>query len=163
MYAIRSYYEKKYLDNIKTSSNHLLVVINDILDFSKIESGKMTFEQIEFEFKNFIKYTVNTLSVKAKEKNINLRYDFGSDVPEFIIGDPVRLNQILINLVGNSIKFTPEGGDIQLYIAIGEPVDDKIKVLFKVEDNGIGIPKNKLGDIFKSFTQAESDTRNNFV
>ncbi len=154
--------QKKYLDNIKTSSNHLLVVINDILDFSKIESGKMTFEQIEFEFKNFIKYTVNTLSVKAKEKNINLRYDFGSDVPEFIIGDPVRLNQILINLVGNSIKFTPEGGDIQLYIAIGEPVDDKIKVLFKVEDNGIGIPKNKLGDIFKSFTQAESDTTRNY-
>ncbi len=150
--------QQKYLENIKASSNHLLVVINDILDFSKMESGKMTLEQIEFDFKNFIRYTINTLSVKAREKKIDLKYTVSSEVPEFIIGDPVRLNQILMNLLGNAIKFTNGGGLVELYATMGEPVGNKQKILFKVEDNGIGISKTKIKDIFHSFTQGESDT-----
>ncbi|HAZ00978.1 MAG TPA: hypothetical protein DCY97_02205 [Marinilabiliales bacterium] len=150
--------QKKYLENIKASGNNLLVVINDILDFSKIESGKLTLEEIEFDFKNLIKHTISTLSVKSQEKGIELKYDISPDIPEVIVGDPVRLNQILINLIGNAIKFTNTGGWVRLMAANGKITDDRIKILFKVEDNGIGIAPDKLAYIFQSFTQGQSDT-----
>lgn len=154
--------QKKYLDSIKASGNNLLVVINDILDFSKIESGKLTLEQIDFDLRNLIKHTVNTLTVKSREKGLELKYDISPDLPEVVIGDPVRLNQILINLLGNAIKFTNSGGFVRLMATHGKTNDDKIKILFKVEDNGIGIPQEKLRDIFQSFTQGESDTTRKF-
>lgn len=150
--------QSKYLDNIKASGNNLLLVINDILDFSKIEAGKLTLEQIEFDFKNLIKHSVNTLSVKSQEKNIQLVYDISPELPSTIIGDPVRLNQILINLLGNSLKFTNPGGTVRLFATKGKIIDNRIKLLFKVEDNGIGISQDKLQNIFQSFTQGESDT-----
>ncbi|MBI9065741.1 MAG: response regulator [Salinivirgaceae bacterium] len=154
--------QKKYLDSIKASGNNLLVVINDILDFSKIESGKLTLEQIDFDFRNLVKHTINTLTVKSQEKQIELKYDISDDIPNVIIGDPVRLNQILINLLGNAIKFTSSGGYVRLAATTGKLVDNKIKLLFKIEDNGIGVPKDKLTDIFQSFTQGESDTTRKF-
>ncbi len=150
--------QKKYLENIKASGNNLLVVINDILDFSKIESGKLTLEEIEFDFKNLIKHTISTLTVKSQEKGIELKYDISPEIPEVIVGDPVRLNQILINLIGNAIKFTNTGGWVRLMATNGKISDDRIKILFKVEDNGIGIAPEKLHHIFQSFTQGESDT-----
>lgn len=150
--------QRKYIENIKASGNNLLVVINDILDFSKIESGKLTLEQIEFDFKNLIKHTIFTLQVKSQEKQIELKYDLSEEIPEIIIGDPVRLNQILINLLGNAIKFTNPGGKVKLRATKGKSDEGFVKILFKVEDNGIGIPRDKLNQIFKSFTQGESDT-----
>lgn len=135
-----------------------MVVIKDILDFSKIESGKLTLEQIDFDFKNLITHTINTLSVKSKEKNLEISEDISDDIPKIINGDPVRLNQILINLLGNAMKFTPELGKVKLIARLGQPEGDKLKLLFKVEDNGIGIPKDKLQHIFQSFTQGESNT-----
>jgi signal transduction histidine kinase/CheY-like chemotaxis protein/HPt (histidine-containing phosphotransfer) domain-containing protein len=150
--------QTKYLENIKASGNNLLVVINDILDFSKIESGKLTLEQIEFDIRNLISHTVNTLTVKSQEKNIQINLEIAPDIPEIIMGDPVRLNQILMNLLGNAIKFTNPGGYVRLLATKGKVNEDKIKILFKVEDNGIGIPQNKLHNIFQSFTQGESDT-----
>jgi len=150
--------QKKYLENIKASGNNLLVVINDILDFSKIESGKLSLEQIEFNIRNLIKHTFSTLAVKSQEKNIQLKESISPEIPEIMIGDPVRLNQILINLLGNAIKFTNPNGNVRLLATLGQPFNDKIKVLFKVEDNGIGIHPEKLQEIFQSFTQGESDT-----
>ncbi len=150
--------QRKYIENIKASGNNLLVVINDILDFSKIESGKLTLEQIEFDFRNLIKHTINTLQVKSQERQIELKYDISSEIPEIIIGDPVRLNQILINLIGNAIKFTNMGGNVKLLATTGKAEEGFVKILFKVEDNGIGIPREKLNQIFQSFTQGESDT-----
>ncbi len=150
--------QTKYIDNIRASGDNLLVVIKDILDFSKIESGKLTLEQIEFDFKNLIIHTINTLSVKSREKNIIIKHEISNDIPKVIIGDPVRLNQILINLLGNAIKFTQENGTVRLVTTLGQPVGDEIKILFKIEDNGIGIPKDKLNYIFQSFTQGESNT-----
>jgi signal transduction histidine kinase/DNA-binding NarL/FixJ family response regulator len=149
--------QRRYIENIKASGNNLLVVINDILDFSKIESGKLSLEQIEFNFKNLINHTLNTLLVKASEKNIDIKSNISPEVPEMIIGDPVRLNQILINLLGNAIKFTGEKGKIKLTVNVGSSPEDYIKLLFKVEDNGIGIMPDKLDTIFQSFTQGESD------
>lgn len=154
--------QKKYIENIKASGNNLLVVINDILDFSKIESGKLALEKIEFDFRNLISHTLNTLSVKSQEKNIELKIELSDEIPEVVIGDPVRLNQILINLIGNAIKFTSQNGYVRLLTTMGQPSNNKIKLLFKVEDNGIGIPRDKLKDIFQSFTQGESDTTRKF-
>ncbi len=148
----------RYIENIKSSGNNLLVVINDILDFSKIESGKLTLEQIEFDFRNLIKHTFNTLRVKSQEKHIELKYDISPDIPEIIIGDPIRLNQIFINLLGNAIKFTNQKGKVKLLATLGNSDEGFVKILFKVEDNGIGIPREKLKQIFKSFAQGESDT-----
>ncbi len=150
--------QQKYINSIKASGDNLLVVINDILDFSKIEAGKLSLEEVGFDFRNLIKHAVNTLSVKSDEKSINLTYEISPDIPDVIIGDPVRLNQIIINLLGNSIKFTPTGGYVKLKTKLGQPKDNKIKLLFKVEDNGIGIPPDKYDEIFQSFTQAQSNT-----
>lgn len=150
--------QKRYLDNIKASGNNLLVVINDILDFSKIESGKLTLEQIDFDFRNLIKHTITTLTAKSQEKGIELKYDISPEIPAIITGDPVRLNQILTNLIGNSLKFTNPGGWIRVIATNGKMTGDNLKILFKIEDNGIGISSEKLKYIFQSFTQGESDT-----
>lgn len=150
--------QRRYIENIKASGNNLLVVINDILDFSKIESGKLSLEQVEFDFNNLIKHTINTLQVKSVEKQIEVKSDISSEIPDIVIGDPVRLNQILINLLGNAIKFTNPNGFVRLLATTGKTIDGYIKIIFKVEDNGIGIPEDKLKQIFQSFTQGESDT-----
>jgi signal transduction histidine kinase/CheY-like chemotaxis protein/HPt (histidine-containing phosphotransfer) domain-containing protein len=150
--------QTKYLDNIKASGNNLLVVINDILDFSKIESGKLDLEQIDFDFRNMVKDAINTLQVKSEEKSIIIETHISPDIPEIIEGDPVRINQILINLLGNSLKFTDVRGSIKLFVTRGQSTPDKVKLLFKVQDNGIGISKDKLGQIFNSFTQGDRDT-----
>jgi len=150
--------QKRYLENIKDSGNNLLVVINDILDFSKIESGKLTLEQIDFDFRNLIKHTISTLTAKSQEKGIELKFDISPEIPEVLTGDPVRLNQILTNLIGNSLKFTNPGGWIRVIATNGKMTGETLKILFKIEDNGIGISSEKLKYIFQSFTQGESDT-----
>lgn len=147
-----------YMTNIKVACDNLLVVINDILDFSKIEAGKLVIEEIDFNFRNVITNLYNTVFIKAHEKNINLKQIIDENIPENLKGDPVRLHQILTNLVGNAIKFTPEGGSINIESELLEQYNDFYVINFQVVDTGIGIPKDKINLIFDSFTQARSET-----
>ncbi|NEQ50709.1 MAG: response regulator [Leptolyngbya sp. SIO3F4] len=157
-------FEKESQENLKAiqySADNLLVIINDILDFSKIEAGKLAFEQIPFEVRERMEYIRKTLEFKATEKGIYLHIDFSDRVPDTLVGDPFRLNQILVNLVGNAIKFTHEGG-VTIRLEVTEREEERIQVRFEVRDTGIGIPKGKQSMIFDSFSQAYTDTTRNF-
>lgn len=143
-----------YLDGIKISSDNLLHIINDILDLSKIESGKMELENIDFSIRKSLNHVKKILNHRADEKGLELSYRIESDVMDVVMGDPVRLNQVLINLTGNAIKFT-EKGSVSIEVNNAE---NGIK--FSIIDTGIGIPEDKLQKVFESFTQANaSDTR----
>ena len=147
-----------YLRNIKASGDNLLIVLNDILDFSKIEAGKLTFEKISFLLTEQIELLINTMKVKADEGKLHLEYFVDPELPEVLIGDPTRLNQILMNLIGNAIKFTDPEGIVKLRISKNKGNNNKVEVKFEVEDSGIGISKEKISRIFNSFTQAENET-----
>jgi len=148
----------KYIKNIKASGENLLVVINDILDFSKIEAGKLTFEETNFNIFELMEHIKETFRVKAEEKNIILSNINDENIPPYLAGDPVRLNQILINLVGNAIKFTGEKGKIKFGVSLKEKLHQSVHLHFFIEDTGIGISEENIENIFESFTQAESDT-----
>ena len=147
-----------YLKNIKTSGDNLTFILNDFLDFSKIEANKLSIVNNEFEINKHIKKLINTFSVKTSEKNINLNYHIEKNIPNILIGDSLRLNQILINLISNSIKFTNNNGEITLNIDIKNDNKDNIDINFSVSDTGIGISKSQQKNIFNSFTQAEEWT-----
>ncbi len=149
--------QKEYLSIVKSSAETLLTIINDILDFSKIEAGKMEIEQIDFNFYDMIGDMIKPLSIRARNKNLDLVYTIASDVPIFLKGDPVRIRQILINLVGNALKFTKEG-QIVLQVELLEQHENTIRIKCGVHDTGIGIPPEKQGKIFESFVQADSST-----
>lgn len=149
--------QKKYIEAIHYSGENLLVIINDILDFSKIQSGKLTFEETDFYLPEIISPLLDMFEPKAKEKNIELIYELENIIPLSFKGDPVRLNQVLLNLFSNAVKFT-ENGYIKLQIKVLEYDAQDAMIEFIVEDSGIGIPENKLTAIFDSFTQAASDT-----
>ncbi len=141
---------------IKRSGNHLLTLINDLLDFSKIEAGKMTLQKADFPLRNFLENLIDLFTLKAREKGIALRLDIGEGLPEIVLGDAKRLRQVLLNLIGNALKFTPEissstgdRGEVILRVQ-----RDNDNILFAVQDNGIGIPAEKLDKIFLSFEQA---------
>jgi PAS domain S-box-containing protein len=149
--------QKKYINAIRTAGDNLLNIINDILDFSKIEAGKMDIVNDDFNIRQLIQNVIETVRFKTDEKGLELLTDIAPNVPEILVGDPYRLNQILMNLVGNAIKFTQQGS-ITIKAEIVELFDDEIKLCFEVKDTGIGIPEDKLNVIFDSFTQASSDT-----
>jgi signal transduction histidine kinase/response regulator of citrate/malate metabolism len=153
--------QSEYLEIIKESSDNLLVIINDILDFSKIESGKITFESTSFSLKNLIQKVVSILNVKASHKGLYLNHNLDTDCPDMLIGDSVRLNQILINLVGNAIKFTSDGG-IDIDVSIEKQLENMVILHFSVKDTGIGIDQSKFNTIFDSFSQAGEDTTRKF-
>jgi signal transduction histidine kinase/CheY-like chemotaxis protein len=142
---------------VKSSGESLLSVINDILDFSKVESGKLDLEKIEFNLYDCVGETMKAMALRAHQKGLELAYDADSEVPSHLLGDPGRLRQILINLVGNAIKFTPQG---EILVTIeNRPLDSReIELHFKVKDTGIGIPLDKQGLLFKAFSQADSST-----
>lgn len=146
-----------YVKHIKSSSDNLMVLINDILDYSKLEAGKIVIEEIEFDLHELLSDIIGVLKVKADEKNISLRLKISEDTPKFIVGDKYRLNQILLNLVGNGIKFT-EIGSVTLETKMISEINNTVNLIFTVIDTGIGIKKSKLKNIFLSFTQASSDT-----
>ncbi|MFI5217854.1 MAG: two-component regulator propeller domain-containing protein [Bacteroidia bacterium] len=157
--------QKKYLNAIKQSSDNLLVIINDILDFSKIEAGRLELEFIPFSISKVLEGVYSTMQFKAAEKSLELTYKIDDKVPAAAIGDAVRLNEILINLVGNSLKFTHQGGvritcrNLGSYSDThGTVIPDILNIEFSVSDTGIGIPEDKLGTIFESFSQASSST-----
>ncbi|MBK7571235.1 MAG: tetratricopeptide repeat protein [Bacteroidetes bacterium] len=150
--------QKEYIDAIKLSANNLMVIINDILDFSKINAGKIEFSENEFHFRNLIKGIIQILQVKADEKKIQLGCTIDYNLKDKLIGDPIRLNQILVNLLGNSLKFT-EKGKVSLDIRLLEQKDNVCRIRMKVTDTGIGIPDNKLTSIFETFEQADNNKR----
>ncbi len=152
---------REYVKSIKYSADNLLVIINDILDFSKIEAGKILFENIDFNIHERLFELKKTFKHKAGEKGLVLEIVIDESVPEMIKGDPYRLNQILFNLVGNSIKFTSKGS-ITIYVSSLPFANNQLLVQFKVTDTGIGIPASKINSIFESFSQANTDTTRKF-
>jgi signal transduction histidine kinase len=151
----------EYVKSIKYSADNLLVIINDILDFSKIEAGKIVFEDIDFNIHERLLQLKKTFKHKAGEKGLVLDVFIDENVPAMIKGDPYRLNQILFNLVGNSIKFTSKGS-VTVYVKRVAAENNKQIFQFKVVDTGIGIPASKLNSIFESFSQAYTDTTRKF-
>ncbi len=151
----------EYINSIKYSADNLLVIINDILDFSKIDSGKITFEQIDFNINDLILDLHRTFIHKTQERGIEFITVIDIHVPEVVKGDPYRLNQILMNLVGNSTKFTLKGF-IKIYVTLIDETDTQYLIRFDIEDSGVGIPKEKQESIFESFTQAYTDTTRRF-
>lgn len=149
--------QTKYLNAIKQSSDNLLVIINDILDLSKIEAGHMEFEKTEFLVEKLIGGAVNTLSFKAADKSLQLVTQINDDVPAVLVGDPARLNQVLINLTGNAVKFTDEGS-VTIQCALLEKNGENAKVRFSVIDTGIGIAPERVEKVFESFSQADVST-----
>jgi signal transduction histidine kinase/CheY-like chemotaxis protein len=160
--------EKEYVRTIKLAGENLLTIINDILDISKIEAGMMTFEEHAFSVKEIFKSLNAMLMGRAKEKNLELSFQSDDNVPDNLLGDPTRLSQILINLTGNAIKFTPKG-TVQVNVkvlknenlpaeALRTHADETILLEFSVTDTGIGIPPDKLEHIFERFHQADSNT-----
>jgi PAS domain S-box-containing protein len=154
--------QRDYLKNVKTSAYGLLEIINDILDFSRIEAGKLIIDNTLFKLDELVEETIDILTLKAFEKKLEMLYRVDHDIPSQLLGDPVRIRQIIVNLLGNAIKFTKEG---EIYVSIrklGDPyVQDGKKFLnftIQVRDTGIGIPKDKLQKIFESFTQADNST-----
>jgi hypothetical protein len=154
-------HQKKYLNVIKKSSENLLVIINDILDLSKIEAGKMDFEKISFTLQDAVETVYHAMLFKAEEKKLNFSIKIDDSVPAVVIGDPTRLNQILINLAGNAIKFT-EAGDVTIEIKELNRQGNNSIVQFSIIDTGIGISAESIQKIFDSFSQASSDTTRKF-
>jgi len=149
--------QNQYVNAIKTSGENLLVIINDILDFSKIQSGKINLEQIELNFSSLLPPIEEVMKRKAGEKNIRFLTTIDERIPDQVLGDPVRLNQILLNLIGNAIKFTDKG-EVKVELKLIGEKKDAVQVLFSVIDTGIGIESSKLSSIFEGFTQATNET-----
>ena len=145
------------LEILQFSAENLLQLINDILDFSKIDSGKIEFENISFDIRKQLEFTIKSLEYQAVKKGLTLEYHIERQVPNYVSGDSVRLSQILINLIGNAIKFT-EKGKVTLDVSFNNDFAETFELLFKVADTGIGIPEDKQKTIFDSFTQASSST-----
>jgi len=151
----------KYLNAITQSSDHLLVLINDILDFSKIEAGKIELENIPFNVRDAINNVHTTLRFKAEEKGLSFTARISPEVPKTVLGDPVRLAQVLINLAGNAIKFTANGS-VTITCSANEISKDKFMLTFSVIDTGVGIADESIGKIFESFTQENSSVNREF-
>jgi signal transduction histidine kinase len=137
-----SHEQREYLDTIKSSADSLLTVINDILDYSKIEAGKLELESICVQPPRSIEETVRMLAVRAHEKNLELVAEVAPDVPEYVIGDVTRLRQILINILGNAIKFT-SSGEVALQVEQSSQECGMTLLRFSIRDTGPGIPKDK--------------------
>jgi PAS domain S-box-containing protein len=149
--------QREYLELVRSSGHSLLVLINDILDLSKIEAGKLQLEQIVFEIQPLIDEIMKSMEWCASEKNVTLSARVAADVPRTAIGDPSRLRQVLVNLLGNALKFT-EQGRVTLQVATVEGAPDRCCLRFSVADTGIGIPADKHQIIFDKFTQADGST-----
>ena len=149
--------QKEYLTAIKMSGDALIVLINDILDLAKVDAGKMTFEQTPFKMALSISAMLHMFEPKIQEKNLKLVKEYDNRIPEVLLGDPVRLHQIILNLVSNAVKFTTEG-KITVSVRLLEEDEEKVTIEFAVTDTGIGIPENKIEKIFENFQQASSRT-----
>ena len=149
--------QREYLEMVKTSADSLLTVINDILDFSKIEAGKLDIEMIEVDLRKSLGRIIKTLALRAHEKGLELAYHIHPDTPPTLMGDPGRLGQIIINLVGNAVKFTHKG-EVVVRVLPESRTEDAVLIHFSVSDTGIGISPEKQQMIFEAFTQSDSST-----
>jgi two-component system sensor histidine kinase/response regulator len=149
--------QREYLNTVRTSAYSLLGIINDILDFSKIEAGRFELDAVPFALRDSLAVTVRTLATRAADKGLELTCGIAADVPDNLIGDLGRLRQILLNLVGNAIKFT-EDGEVSVQVRSESVGPDRVTLRFTVTDTGIGIPADKQAAIFEAFTQADRST-----
>jgi len=151
--------QRGYLNIVKSSIGTLMNVLNDILDYSKIEAGKASLEKLPFDLKDTVNEVINLFDIGAKHKGISVKFEFDRRIPNIILGDSVRLRQVISNLLGNGIKFTAQG-EINIKVDLEKQYDNKIKLKFSVTDTGIGIATNKLDKLFKRFSQVDdSNTR----
>ena len=149
-----TYEQTEYLNMVKGSSDSLLQVINDILDFSKIEAGKLELDPVRFNVRDVLQDSIKSLGIRAAQKRLELACHVDNSVPDDLFGDPVRLRQIVLNLVGNALKFT-ERGEIVIRVRVDSVSGQNISLLFSIRDTGIGVPREKHASIFESFTQAD--------
>jgi len=149
--------QREYLEMVKVSGDSLMELLNAILDLSKIEAGKLDLEPIEFPLTFRLAETLKMMQFRAKQKGLELNWHSAADVPESVVGDPVRLRQVLVNLVGNAIKFT-EHGEIVIDVRTEQVLQESVVLHFRVQDSGIGIANDKQKMIFEAFTQADSST-----
>ncbi len=150
-----------FVNTINKSGENLLGIINNILDYAKIESGKLELEEIEFSVAFLIEDVLDLVSATEADKNIELLYNIDENVPDYVIGDSTRIQQVLVNLVRNAIKFTEEG-EIVIFVKSKKIQDGSVKLAFEVKDTGIGIPKDKQQKLFQSFSQVDASTTRKF-
>ncbi|MFL5764068.1 MAG: ATP-binding protein [Bacteroidia bacterium] len=148
--------QKEYIEAIRTSGENLLVIINDILDFSKIQAGKVQFEQIGFSLPKVILSSIELMKQRSSEKDLKLLYSIDKNIPLRVTGDPTRLSQVLLNLIGNAVKFT-EKGEVRLEVKMLSESERGVKLEFSVYDTGIGISEQSITSIFEEFTQASGN------
>jgi len=149
--------QREYLGMVKTSADALLTIINDILDFSKIEAGKLDLSPVDFNLRHTLEETIKALALRAHQKGLELVCHIISGVPDAVVGDPGRLRQVIVNLVGNAIKFT-EQGEVVVRVEIEAWAEDQVCLHFTVADTGVGIPAEKQRAVFEAFTQADGST-----
>lgn len=152
------------LENLKTlqfSAENLMALINDILDYNKIDSGKIELEKVPLDLRVLINRIVHSYSFQAKEKGLKISTEIDGEIPQHLIGDPVRISQIFNNLLSNAIKFTDKG-HIRTSLQLVRAIDNECEISFRIEDTGIGIPADKIDSVFEAFTQASSDTTRKF-
>jgi signal transduction histidine kinase/ActR/RegA family two-component response regulator len=149
--------QNEYVNTIQTSANHLMAIINDILEISKIKAGEIEFEELPVSPTKLVMNAVNTFKVTATQKNIALFEEIDRKIPPYILGDQTRLNQILLNLIGNAVKFTSQGSVVVRAKLVRE-LGEKVELRFEVEDTGAGISEEKLERIFEKYKQADAST-----
>ncbi len=153
--------QMEYLQIVESSANTLLAIINDILDFSKIEANKLDLEMIPFSLIQVIEEVSDNMAIKAIQKNLNLVTDLDTKIPESMIGDPLRLKQVLLNLVNNAIKFT-NNGEVLISCNLIEKIGNRYNFIFKIRDTGIGIQQDQMEKLFKSFSQVDASMTRKF-
>jgi two-component system, sensor histidine kinase and response regulator len=153
--------QREYLETARSSADSMMTVINDILDFSKIEAQKLELEAIDFDIRDCVGEATKTLALSAFKKGLELAFDVAQDVPEMVSGDPIRLRQVLMNLIGNAIKFTLQG-EVTVHVGVGRGTDGQVTLQFQVVDTGMGIPKAKQDIIFQAFSQADGSSTRRF-
>jgi signal transduction histidine kinase/DNA-binding response OmpR family regulator len=149
--------QREFLETVLSSAEALLDIINDILDFSKIEAGKLSLDEAPFSVQDLLADVVRPFAVRAHSKGLELATSVGPDVPDAVVGDPTRLRQVLVNLIGNAIKFT-EKGEVVVEVREGASDEEAAELAFSVRDTGLGIPRDKQGAIFEAFVQADGST-----
>ncbi|HSD58892.1 MAG TPA: response regulator [Methanotrichaceae archaeon] len=161
--------QKDYVETIRSSGDSLLAIINDILDFSKIDGGRMVLESQPFDLRSCVEESLDLVAARAAEKGLELAYFMEDSVPEMVVGDVTRLRQVLVNLLGNAVKFTEKGEVVVSVDASVDPSvdassanDGRVEILFAVKDTGIGISRENIGSLFQSFSQVDSSTTRNY-
>lgn len=153
--------QREFLTDAKISAESLMALLNDILDLSKIESGRLELNPSRYSLRECVRAAAAILAINAEQKGLKFTFDVGPDVPDDLIGDPLRLRQVLLNLLNNAIKFTTAGA-IEMRSTLYDRRDETVTVHFSVRDTGVGIPSDKLDLIFEAFSQADSTISRRF-